>query len=146
MQSHHRVNSETIIQVGRGFFRTASNSKQESRYRKIVISTDNSSPCCSELFPEAKTGKNPPEQIVGRELAGDFGKRLLREAQLLRQQFPGAWFLESRLSLNKTRLCAADGVEMTPARHERAFPGGLEAHALFQMPVQIIQPFTGFGR
>ena len=36
------------------------------------------------LLSNTKTGKNPPQQIVGREPTGDFGQRLLRLTQFLR--------------------------------------------------------------
>lgn len=46
----------------------------------------------SALLPNTEAGENTAQQIVGGKLAGDLTQRLLRQTQLLRQQFasPGA--------------------------------------------------------
>src|ERR1700685_602846 len=46
------------------------------------------------LLSDAKAGEDPPEQILVAELAADLVQRLLRAAQLLRDQLAGTTFLE----------------------------------------------------
>jgi len=50
------------------------------------------------LFPNAEGRENPAEQIVRRELAGDFRQALLGLSELLGHQFAGASFEELALS------------------------------------------------
>jgi hypothetical protein len=42
------------------------------------------------LLPNTKTPKDPPQQIIGVELAGDLVERLLGGTQFFGHQFTGA--------------------------------------------------------
>jgi hypothetical protein len=44
----------------------------------------------ARLLSDAKTAEDPPEQIIGAELAGDLAERSLREAELLGHEFARA--------------------------------------------------------
>ena len=41
------------------------------------------------LFTDAEAGKDPSQQIIGAECAGDFAQRLLRLPQIFGEQFTG---------------------------------------------------------
>ena len=83
------------------------------------------------LLADAETGKNPSQQIVGGELAGDLGEGLLRQSQFFRRQF-AALLLQLLLCLLGVGVGAGNGVQVSAAGADTRLPS---LRLLGQFPV-----------
>ena len=90
-----------------------------------------------------KLAKIRPEQIVGREFAGDLGEALLSLAQLFGHQLAGALLHQLTLGFVQMASARVERIEMPAARGDRAGVGALKSHALLQMLAQQIDALAG---
>src|SRR5690606_460432 len=94
-------------------------------------------------LPDAEAAEDPPQQVLARELAGDFTQRLLGFAQLFGDQLARAPFREQSGSFIYMTACARERIQMALARADRTGFQRAEAHAGLEMLAQGIAPFTG---
>lgn len=100
-----------------------------SRIATIFAATTHVSRIGASLLPDAKARKNPPEQIVRAELAGDLRERLLRLAQLLGHELAGAVVDELSRGGLQMPLRARERIEVAAAGGDGAGVGPDEADA-----------------
>ena len=96
-------------------------------------------PVCGQrraLLTDAEAGKNPPQQIVGAECAGNFPQGMLSLSQILCQQLAGT----RQSQLSTTMLEGSAGmtqcVQVTPACAEAAFRRLFITHAGLEVITQ----------
>jgi hypothetical protein len=99
-----------------------------------------------QLFTDAELGKDPSEEIVGRELAGDLGKRVLRLAQFFRQELAGAALGQGGSAGGEMTPGPGDRIEMPLPRRIDALAEIACARYRFQVFPQSIDTGPGSGR
>ena len=82
------------------------------------------------LLANAEAGKNPPQQVIRGEFAGDFGESVLRQAQVFGQQLTGPVLLQLHTALVKKLAGTAYRVKVAAAGDKAARVRGLKAHML----------------
>src|SRR4029453_13117827 len=90
------------------------------------------------LLSDTEVDKDPAEQIVRAEFAGDLRQRLLTLAKLFRHQLAGGLGQELPSRLLQMPIGARERVEMTAAGRDRARVCALKTHALFEMLAQQV--------
>ena len=85
------------------------------------------------LFPDAEAREYPSQQIVRRELAGDFRQALLSETQFLGHQLAGALLRELSGGLMDVGMRTLECIEVSAARGDDSGVGTVEANAFFQV-------------
>ena len=81
------------------------------------------------LLPDAKTRKNPPQQIIAGEFSRYLIQRLLCRPQLFRDEFAGAALAQLKGGFFGVAACAGQGVEVALAGGDGARVESLIAHA-----------------
>src|ERR1700730_9781057 len=87
--------------------------------------------CCARtrLLADAEAGKDPAQEVVGGELAGDLVQGLLGAAKLFGYELAGAAVLELALSFVDVTAGAGEGLQVALASGDCARVECLIAHA-----------------
>src|SRR5690606_17412225 len=98
-------------------------------------------------LPDTEPAEDHPEQVVGREFPGNLAERLLREAQLLREELQAVALAPAELrGLVEMAGCAAQRIEVTLARDELGLARALPAGELEQAAAQLVDALAGERR
>ena len=88
------------------------------------------------LLADTEAGKDPAQEVVAGEFAGNLVQRLLGAAKLFGDELAGTAFLELALSFIDVAAGAGQGLEVPVARGDRACVECLIAHAELQVGAQ----------
>src|SRR5579864_7299432 len=88
---------------------------------------------CAGSLPDTESREDAPEQILASELTGDLRERLLRAAQLLGHQLPGAALGELPRRFLGVAARARQCIQVAAARADHPGLGALIPHALLEV-------------
>lgn len=74
-----------------------------------------------KLFPDAETGEDTTQKIVGGEVAGDVVEAILSAAQIFSEKFAGSVGSQLGLTLKKIVAGFFQGIQVATAGAETAF-------------------------
>ena len=97
----------------------------------------------SDLAPRYCRRRSPRRSCRGdprSKLTGDLGERLLRGAQFLGDEFPGARLAQLACGFLGTVARAGERLQMAPPRTHRTALHRLVAHAVLQVRPQLLSP------
>src|SRR5471032_1639975 len=95
------------------------------------------------LFADTEAGKDPSQQIIRAERAGDLAQQLLCLTQILSQQLPGPRQGQLCATVLQRRAGMTQRLQVPAACAEAALRGLLIAHAGLEMVAQQFQAIAG---
>src|SRR5471032_876124 len=94
------------------------------------------------LFADAEAGKDPPQQVIRAECAGNLTEELLSMAQILRQQLAGTRQGQLCMTVLQGRTGMPQGFQMAATGAEAALGGLFITHAGLEVFAQQLQPLA----